>query len=136
MIKLPKGINHVIPSQLKFVEFTKKVLLPEESGIYFVIHDNEIIYIGQAKSFKSRWGGNSHKVTKHILSENIGDKVKIHYLKKRSNVDDVEWYFICKFMPPLNIIKPHYEYEYISDDIEEFITLDVKVLESKILSVN
>ncbi|MBE9145123.1 GIY-YIG nuclease family protein [Planktothrix mougeotii] len=47
--------------QLPHVLLKSKELLPEDSGIYYVIDENELIwYIGKAKNIKTRWSGKTH----------------------------------------------------------------------------
>jgi len=47
--------------QLSHLGLTSKELLPEQSGIYYVLDEKYIIwYIGKAKNLRSRWAGKSH----------------------------------------------------------------------------
>ena len=47
--------------QLPHVLLKSKELLPEDSGIYYVIDENKLIwYIGKAKNIKTRWSGKTH----------------------------------------------------------------------------
>ena len=47
--------------QLPHVLLKSKELLPEDSGIYYVIDENELIwYIGKATNIKTRWSGKTH----------------------------------------------------------------------------
>ena len=51
--------NYIL--QLSHLGLNSRELLPENSGIYYVLDENCIIwYIGQAKNLRNRWTGKTH----------------------------------------------------------------------------
>jgi excinuclease UvrABC nuclease subunit len=47
--------------QLPHIALKNRAILPELSGIYYVIDEKFIIwYIGKAKNLRARWAGDSH----------------------------------------------------------------------------
>ena len=51
--------EHIL--QLPHISLKSRTLLPEESGIYYVVDETSIIwYIGKAKNLRTRWTGDSH----------------------------------------------------------------------------
>lgn len=59
------------------LEFENKSLLPKVPAIYFVLEDEEIIYIGQAKNLLSRW--RTHNLTKQF--KELPGKITIAWLQ-------------------------------------------------------
>lgn len=54
-----KAGEHIL--KLVHIDLKYRDLLPEKSGIYYVLDEQLIIwYIGQAKNLRSRWSGNNH----------------------------------------------------------------------------
>ncbi|MEH2325409.1 MAG: hypothetical protein V7K32_17995 [Nostoc sp.] len=54
------NINEYI-LQLPHTSIKNRELLPEKSGIYYVLDEQFIVwYVGQAKNLRSRWAGDSH----------------------------------------------------------------------------
>ncbi len=80
--------------------------LPDQSGIYFVIdNQNQILYIGQAKSLRSRWTGKSHHRYKQFARKGL-DKIFLCYIEaSASELDTLEKNYINQFKPPLNDTK-------------------------------
>lgn len=73
-------------------------LLPQESGVYFVVLVGEVIYIGRSQNLRSRWVGH------HRLAQvaSMGDAY-VHYLiadNYESSVIEVDC--IKRFEPALN----------------------------------
>lgn len=64
-------------------------------GIYFLIHNNEIVYIGQTVNLLTRMSNH------HILKN---EKCKISFLQveNEGDLDVVECFYIRKFKPKLN----------------------------------
>ena len=85
------------------VSLETKELLPEYSGIYYVVDENKIVwYIGRAKNINKRWQGKAHhriyqlKQLKHKYFD-------IHYENiNLSELDQRETQQIVKYTPHLN----------------------------------
>ncbi|MGL5832473.1 MAG: GIY-YIG nuclease family protein [Waterburya sp.] len=85
------------------VSLETKELLPEYSGIYYVVDENKIVwYVGKAKNLRKRWQGKSHhriyqlKQLKHKYFD-------IHYESvDLSQLDQREKQQIAKYTPHLN----------------------------------
>ncbi|MCL1473221.1 GIY-YIG nuclease family protein [Argonema antarcticum] len=77
--------------------------LPDNPGIYFVIDErDQLLYIGQAKSLKSRWSGGIHHRYKQFSRKGL-DKIVIRYiLTSVSELDRLEREYIDRFKPLLN----------------------------------
>ncbi|MGL5877906.1 MAG: GIY-YIG nuclease family protein [Xenococcaceae cyanobacterium] len=82
------------------VDLKNKKLLPEYSGIYYVIDDSSLLwYIGQAKNIKKRWSGKSHHRI-HQLSFQKKKKFFICYCAvEESQLDREEQLLITKYQP-------------------------------------
>ena len=59
--------------------------LPKISGIYFVIHNEEVLYVGKAKNLRKRWNGSwwQHNTLARMwwLSKNTGIHCYIYWLE-------------------------------------------------------
>jgi len=84
------------PLDLPSVNFEQKYLLPEISGIYFVVDgEKNIIYIGRATNIKKRW-------MNHHQMNNCSD-CKIHWMEVKGKTQlKLEHQYITKFRPKLN----------------------------------
>ena len=85
------------------VSFLAKQLLPEYSGIYYVLDEtNNVWYIGQAKNLRKRWQGKAH----HRIYQLETQKKKhftIYYEQvNEPQLDSVEKQRIEKYHPHLN----------------------------------
>lgn len=93
------------PEILNFpkVSLEMKDLLPECSGIYYVVDQNNvIIYIGQAKNLKKRWQGNSHHRINQLKATRKRE-FHLYYEKvSESQLDQIEKSLIQKYQPELN----------------------------------
>jgi GIY-YIG catalytic domain len=70
-------------------------------GIYFVFHENDCLYIGKSKNFKSRWS-NHHKL-KEIVSYTPTPLIYFLYLSHEpANLKFLESQYIKTFNPLLN----------------------------------
>jgi hypothetical protein len=85
------------------VSLETKELLPEYSGIYYVIDENKIVwYVGKAKNIRKRWQGKSHhriyqlKQLKHKYFDIYYEGVDLFQL------DQKEQQQIIKYTPHLN----------------------------------
>jgi excinuclease UvrABC nuclease subunit len=68
--------------------------IPTVCGIYFLIKNNEIVYIGQSINIH-------HRITNHCRDKDF-DKVSIIECNKAS-LDDLEKEYINKFQPIINL---------------------------------
>lgn len=89
--------------QLSKVPLQAKQLLPEYSGIYYVLDEtNNVWYVGKAKNICKRWQGKSH----HRIYQLEAQKKKhftIYYEQvSESQLDSVEKQRIEKYHPHLN----------------------------------
>lgn len=91
------------PLALPSLPLKERSNLPDCSAIYFVIADDNVVYIGKAASLASRW------VNHHKWSElkKIDCPVKIAWLEcsNAKLLDDIETALIEQFRPKLNIAK-------------------------------
>ncbi|MBD0263253.1 MAG: GIY-YIG nuclease family protein [Tolypothrix sp. Co-bin9] len=88
---------------LEKVDLKNKHLLPEYSGIYYVLDENNIVwYIGKAKNLKKRWNGKAHHRLYQLSSQ--GRKKFYIYYKNLSeiNLDEEEKKLIAQYRPHLN----------------------------------
>ncbi len=89
--------------QLPKITLHAKQLLPEYSGIYYVLDEsNNVWYIGQAKNIRKRWQGKSH----HRIYQLEAQKKKhftIYYEQvSESQLGSIEKQRIEKYNPHLN----------------------------------
>lgn len=93
--------NSLTPFQLDSIDIENKDDLPEQSGIYFVIDQSDIYYIGMSLNIQKRWY-NHHKqqALNSLPSIRIAylDCLPKHYLK------NIESALIEHFKPKLNIV--------------------------------
>ncbi|MGB3535572.1 MAG: GIY-YIG nuclease family protein [Microcoleaceae cyanobacterium] len=77
--------------------------LPNSPGIYFVSdQQNQILYIGQAKNLRSRWGGRNHHRYKQLARKGL-DKIYLYYIEVAiTELDSLEKLYINQFKPILN----------------------------------
>ena len=89
---------------LPSVSFASEVdLLPDESGVYFVVDKNgSCVYLGRSRSIKSRWEGYHEK--KHwikVASIVFRGDFRIHYLLTDQS-KKIEKSFLRSGVPPFN----------------------------------
>ena len=73
----------------------KSTPLPETCGVYFLIHNEVIVYVGQSKNVYRRT--DTHKKDKNF------DRITVIECLE-SDLDKVENFYINKFKPILNIV--------------------------------
>ncbi len=77
---------------------------PNASGIYFIFHQNQLVYIGAARNIQKRIDGHHH--IRYLLKDLIcGEKVEIRYYEHLSDWQELiklENYLIQIHKPPLN----------------------------------
>jgi GIY-YIG catalytic domain len=94
-------LSSINPFQLPSVLLAERYDLPEFSGVYFVIGDEEIYYIGSSLNLKRRWISNNHHRYQQLLKI---QNVKISYLEVDyiDSLESVERYCIEHFQSNLN----------------------------------
>lgn len=75
------------------------------SVVYFIFAENELLYVGQSKNFKHRM--KMHRARFNEEAELIGDdrlrRLSVTAFSVPSEkLDEVEYYYIRKFLPPYN----------------------------------
>ena len=77
---------------------------PNASGIYFIFHRNQLVYIGAARDIQKRIDGHHH--IRYLLKDHYpGEKVEIRYYEHLSDWQELiklENYLIQLHQPPLN----------------------------------
>ena len=77
---------------------------PNTSGIYFIFHQNKLVYIGAARDIQKRIDGHHH--IRYLLKDHYpGEKVEIRYYEHLSDWQELiklENYLIQIHKPPLN----------------------------------
>ena len=92
--------------QLSHLGLTSKELLPEQSGIYYVLDEKSIIwYIGKARNLRSRWAGKSHHRWYQLQKERKNQFTLYYELVAESQIDAVERQRIEQYSPQLNRTK-------------------------------
>jgi hypothetical protein len=89
------------PLSLPSLTLSDRLLLPRASGVYFVLCDEEVLYIGKARSLHLRWKGTAH----HRLPQLIGvpgERIAWLSVDDAALCDEVERACIAHFAPPLN----------------------------------
>lgn len=90
--------------KLPNVNITEKRLLPPEAGLYFVIMDDKVVYIGQSTQLKTRWQG--HEKAKYVQGSQIYyyaiGKRLINGSPEHKQLIRLEVTLIDSFQPELN----------------------------------
>jgi predicted GIY-YIG superfamily endonuclease len=89
--------------RLPHIGLNSRELLPEQSGIYYVLDETYIIwYIGQAKNLRSRWAGDNHHRL-YQLQKQRKKQLTIYYeFVANSQLDSIERQRIEQYNPQLN----------------------------------
>lgn len=102
---LPRSLEEVL--QLPNIHFVDRALLPDKSGIYFVIFEAQkqrLAYVGKAKNLRMRWAGH-HREPELWLLTYLGIHVDIAWIEvEKGDLDEAENFLIEIFRPPLNDI--------------------------------
>ena len=95
--------SQIDPLALPSVPFLSRHLLPEVTGIYFLLSQiGEVLYIGQAQNICDRWKG--HHRTPNVNSTHA---LKIAWVEVDSAfLNKVEAAWIKLYCPPLNGVAP------------------------------
>jgi hypothetical protein len=89
------------PFKLSYIDIDYRDNLPSKSGIYFVIDDSKIYYIGMTRDLYRRWF-NHHRQDDF---DNIPNPLKISFLElPLQYLSQLELDFIKRFKPLLNIV--------------------------------
>jgi len=89
--------------QLCHLGLNSRELLPEVSGIYYVLDEKFIIwYIGKAKNLRSRWAGQTHHRFYQLQKERKRQFTIYYELVAQSQLDTVERQRIEQYNPQLN----------------------------------
>lgn len=103
-------IATIDPFGLPKVRLKTKHLLPNSSGLYFVLLEQRILYVGKTeRGFKNRWGnadeGCHSKHHRLLQFQELSPNVWISYLElleKGKSLDSLERQAIAIFSPELN----------------------------------
>lgn len=102
---LPRSLEEVL--KLPNVHFIDRTLLPNESGIYFVIFEAQkqrLAYVGKAENLRMRWAGH-HREAELWLLTCLGIPVDIAWIEvEKEYLKTAEKFLIEVFRPPLNDI--------------------------------
>lgn len=90
---------------------------PESSGIYALLINNQIVYVGQSKNLAQRIAQHAYELEKRnpkekkyqILKEVIHkyqQPISFQVLEQTDNLNERENYYIEKFTPILNTVTP------------------------------
>ncbi|BAU63295.1 Excinuclease ABC C subunit domain protein [Stanieria sp. NIES-3757] len=89
--------------QLPQVSLHTKELLPEYSGIYYVLDEkNTVWYIGKAKNLRKRWQGKSHHRIYQLQAQKKQSFTIYYESIIHSELDNIEKQRIAKYQPHLN----------------------------------
>ncbi|MFE1748281.1 GIY-YIG nuclease family protein [Coleofasciculus sp. H7-2] len=89
--------------RLSHIAIKSRDLLPEQSGIYYVIDEKSIIwYIGQAKNLRSRWAGDSHHRFYQLQKQRKKQFTIYYELVAELQLDAIERQRIEQYSPQLN----------------------------------
>lgn len=83
----------------KSVEETKEI--PDGVGIYFVFHEDECLYVGKSKNFRSRWT-NHHKLQELLAYSPIPLIYFLSFPHEPANLSRLETSYINSLNPVLN----------------------------------
>ncbi|MDJ1173793.1 GIY-YIG nuclease family protein [Roseofilum sp. BLCC_M114] len=96
-----KGDRHLL--QLPHIPLQTKELLPESSGIYYVLDQaHKVWYIGQAKNICKRWQGKTHHRIAQLEAQKKTHFTIYYELVSKDQLDEVEKQRIEKYHPHLN----------------------------------
>ncbi|MBP0030597.1 GIY-YIG nuclease family protein [Roseofilum sp. Guam] len=96
-----KGDHNLL--QLLHIPLQTKELLPESSGIYYVLDETQKVwYIGQAKNICKRWKGKTHHRIDQLEAQKKTQFTIYYELVSKDQLDEVEKQRIEKYHPHLN----------------------------------
>lgn len=90
-------VVHSLPS-VSLLDLRK---IPQSPGIYFVIDEMQVIYVGQAGDLRQRWKG--HKLQAELRAKQNTDTITIAYIETSEfALNELEKLFIDHFQPLYN----------------------------------
>ena len=94
------------PFKLPTIPLSQRKHLPSVCAVYFVLHDNKVVYVGKATVLRQRW--DSHHRIKEF--KNLPREVRIAWLICDSPelIDELEKSIIARFQPSMNGSKVEY----------------------------
>lgn len=94
------------PFKLPTISLSQRKHLPLVCAVYFVLHDNKVVYVGKATVLRQRW--DSHHRIKEF--KKISGEVRIAWLICDSPelIDELEKSMIARFEPSMNGSKVEY----------------------------
>ncbi|MBE9224018.1 GIY-YIG nuclease family protein [Phormidium sp. LEGE 05292] len=99
-----KADEHIL--KLVHIGLKYRDLLPEKSGIYYVLDEQSIVwYIGQAKNLRSRWSGNNHHRLYQLQKQRKKQFTIYYELISQLQLDAIERQHIEQYNPQLNRTK-------------------------------
>jgi excinuclease UvrABC nuclease subunit len=88
--------NLSVINQKKIIDKPYKIEPFKKRGIYFLIFEKQIVYVGQSKNVHAR-------VSTHLNSYKIKyDSYNFILVEEPKSLDNIEAYFIAKFKPKYN----------------------------------
>ena len=95
-----------------------RTVLPRQAGIYFIVKDDIVLYVGKSRNIRRRWMSTRH----HKLSEiKTLNHIKIAWLtyEALSNLSELERAFIVRFKPKFNGVSSPKRVEPALIDVEK-----------------
>ncbi|QSJ15461.1 hypothetical protein JYQ62_26995 [Nostoc sp. UHCC 0702] len=93
--------EHIL--QLPQISIKNRELLPEKSGIYYVLDEKFIVwYVGQAKNLRIRWAGDSHHRLYQLQKQRKKQFTIYYELVAESQLNAIERQRIEQYSPQLN----------------------------------
>lgn len=96
--------NEIVPNVLPSVTLDTRTMLPKQPGIYFVIEDEQILYIGRSENIYLRWL--QHHKYLELKENNSGSRIAWLICSEIFLLNDIERALIHKFKPILNKVIP------------------------------
>ncbi|NEQ51287.1 MAG: GIY-YIG nuclease family protein [Leptolyngbya sp. SIO3F4] len=96
-----KGVHH--PRRWASVLLADRSKLPRKPGVYAVIKQRKIYYIGMSTNLNQRWCGKSHH--RFLQAQNLRYPSLHYVLLPRDEARALEKFLIAKYNPPWNYSK-------------------------------
>ena len=87
----------------KFVQMIKIVPQPHKCGVYCLVKDEKVMYIGVSNNLSAR--ADSHKFSPHDKTRNLEDfdyMLAVEIDAERHDLEAIEWLLIDLIRPPRN----------------------------------
>jgi len=92
-------VDFTVPEPVPSVRFAQRKHLPRVSGIYLLVRDDEVIYVGKSSNLRVRWQ-NHHKEAQIKDPENVEI---FYFFADNQMLDSIESALIGWFNPDLNV---------------------------------